>query len=402
MRQEGYDLGTAQVSEISRKRLLSYADGFYELAKSYDQKFCPEEFEDKLELLSERKLWENRQILKEHLNEMAKIMTEVACEVLMIKPVEEKLCKKLFRSMREEGILLKNPCYMTDEEGHHSIVVTMQTKNLTKASAEEVTDMIGVILNKRLKLSYSSPCVVEREPHSFILEEEPGFVALTGFAKATKEGEVVSGDHYAVLEERNGKLTMILSDGTGSGEKAGMDSEKVLDLMEKLLEAGYDTESAMHMANTALYAMGDEVNHPTMDVCNVDLYSGDCELRKAGAAASFLKRTGSTEQLSEGTLPLGIFQQLELQPIHRKLKDGDYVIMVSDGIVDAFRNITYEEALCDIIDKLQEQNPRELADRILQAAVLACGGRIMDDMTVGVLGVWNSGIGENCLIFSSE
>ena len=393
MKQGEYELETAQVSEICRRKLLNYADGFYELAKSYEQEYAPGEWEDKRELLSYKRVWENRQILKDHLNEMARIMTEVACEVLLITPMEDKKKKVLVRAMREEGISVNQPSYMTDEEGHHSIVLTMHTEKQARFSAEDAADMISVLLNRRLQLSCASPLLIEREPHSFILEEEPMYVALTGFAKATREGETVSGDNYSVLEEKTGKLTVILSDGTGSGEKAGQDSDRVLDLMEKLLEAGYDINAAIGMINTALYTLGEDTNHPTMDVCNIDLYRGSCELRKAGGAATFLKKATGTEQLIEGTLPLGIFQQIETQPIHRKLEDGDYVIMMSDGVVDAFQNLAYEDALCDAISKMQEQNPGELANHILSAAVLACGGKIMDDMTVGVVGVWNSRIG---------
>lgn len=392
MRKNVCESGVAQISEMGRKRLLCYAEGFYELAKSYDVQFSPAEYEDKQEALAERRLWENRQIIKTHLNEMAKIMTEIACEALMTKPMEEKLARRLMRVLKGEGILLNPPCYLMDGEGHHSIAVTMQTTGNFRREAEEVSDLIGVALNRRLRLDDGSPFVVEADPHSFLLREEPFYTTFTGFAKATKEGERVSGDHYAFLGERNGRLTVLLSDGTGSGERAGTDSERVLDLMEKLLEAGYDTLSAMYMTNTALYAVGDDMNHPTMDVCDIDLYRGSCEILKAGAAATFFKSGNGTEKVLEGSLPLGVFQHLEPGRIHRKLEDGDYVIMVSDGIVDAFSHNSYEEALIEVVQNLKEQNPVAMANRILQAAVRSSGGRIMDDMTVLVVGVWKTGI----------
>lgn len=382
------ELGTAQVLEMSRKKLLSYADGFYELAKSYDGEFRPEEHADKQELLAEHRLWENRQILMGHMNEMAKIMTEVACQVLLMKPFEERDRRRLLRRLRVEGILAKNPCYFVDEAGHRSITLTMQTIKASRMSAEEVGDLIGVILDQRLLLSDKGPFFVDTIPRHYIFAEEPGYTVFTGYARATKEGEAVSGDHYAFLEEKGGLLTMLLSDGTGAGERAGADSERVLDLMERLLEAGYSTETAIQMTNTALYAAYDEINHPSMDVCDIDLYSGSCEIRKAGAAGTFLKHGGSAELLLWETLPLGIVRQPELQVMHRKLEDGDYVIMVSDGIVDAFQEAAYEEALCEVIGRLEEQNPGAIANRILQAAVIGCGGRIMDDMTVLVAGIW--------------
>lgn len=389
MRTEESEIRTAQVSDLCRRRLLNYADSFYELARSYDREFCPGE-EDRQTVLSERRLWENRQILKSHLNEMAKIMTEVACEVLCYRPMEDKKKRLIVRAMHEEGIRVENPCYISRDDGNESVVLTMSTEKRAGASAEEAADMISVLLDRRLQLSASSPFVIDRNPQSFILEKEARFLALTGFAKAIKENETVSGDNYAVLEAERGRLTVMLSDGTGSGEQAGKDSEQVLDLTEKFLEAGYSTDAAVKMINTALFAMGEDKNHPTLDICEIDLYSGSCELRKVGGAATFLKREREIEQLSESNLPLGIFQQAQLQPIQRGLRDGDYLVMVSDGVVDAFEELDYENTMCAVLAEMKEQNPGELADKLLREALIAAGGRIKDDMTVGVIGIWET------------
>lgn len=390
MRTEESELRTAQVSDLCRRRLLNYADSFYELARSYDREFCPGE-KDRQTILSERRLWENRQILKSHLNEMAKIMTDVACEVLCYKPMEDRKKRLVVHAMRDEGIRVENPCYISHEDGRESIVLTMSTDRKSGVSAEEAADMISVLLNRRLQLSVTSPFVIDRTPHSFILEEEARFLALTGFARAIKENETVSGDNYAVLEAEKGRITVMLSDGTGSGEQAGKDSEQVLDLMEKFLEAGYSTDAAVRMINVALFAMGEDQNHPTLDICDIDLHSGNCELRKVGGAVTFLKRESAVEQLSEGNLPLGIFQQAQIRPLCRELKDGDYLIMVSDGVVDAFGEQDYENTMCSAIAAMKEQNPGEIAEKLLREALIAAGGRIQDDMTVGVIGIWETG-----------
>lgn len=390
MRAEESELRTAQVSDLCRRRLLNYADSFYELARSYDREFRSET-RDRQAVLSERRLWESRQVLKSHLNEMAKIMTDIACEVLCYKPMEDKKRRLITHAMREEGIRVENPSYISQEDGRESIVLTMSTDRKGGISAEEAADMISVLLNRRLQLSAASPFVIEKKPHSFILEQEARFLALTGFARAVKENEAVSGDNYAVLEANREKLTVMLSDGTGSGEQAGKDSEQVLDLMEKFLEAGYSTDAAVRMINSALFALGEDRNHPTLDICDIDLDSGSCELRKVGGSTTFLKREESVEQLTEGNLPLGIFQQTQIHPIRRDLGDGDYLIMVSDGVVDAFEQLDYENTMCKAIAGITEQNPGEIADKLLREALIAAGGRIRDDMTVGVIGIWETG-----------
>lgn len=387
-RENNAELQTAQVSDMCRRKLLNYADTFHELARSYDGEFHASGG-DRQSVLASKRLWENRQIIKGHLNEMAKIMTEVASEVMCYRPMEERKKRLLIQAMREEGIRVENPCYVPQEDGRESLVLTMKTDRRPDMSAEEAADMISVLLDRRLLLSVNSPYMIEKNPHSFVLEEEAGYLVLTGFSRVTKENETISGDNYAVVETEKGRLTVMLSDGTGSGEQAGKDSSQVLDLMEKLLEAGYGTDIAINMVNTALFASGEDRNHPTLDICDIDLYQGCCQLRKVGGSATFLKRKGTVEVLAAGTLPLGIFQCVEATPIHRQLKSDDFLVMVTDGVVDAFGAEDYENGILRAVKGIDSQNPGEFAERLLRMAICKNGGRIRDDMTVGVIGIWN-------------
>lgn len=386
---EEKELQTAQVSDLCRRRLLNYADSFFELAKSYDGEFEPEQ-DSRETVLLEHRLWENRRIISGHLSEVAKIMAEAASEVLAFLPMEGKKRRILVQALAEEGIRVENPCYLPREDGRRAIVLTMNTRKGEKVPAEDAADMISVLLDKRFVPSVSSPSLVETVPQSFILEEEAGFLVLTGFSKAVKESEPVSGDNYAVLEAEKGRVTVMLSDGTGSGERAARDSEKVLDLMEKMLEAGYGMDAAINMVNTALFVTGEDANHPTLDICDIDLYQGSLQLRKVGGAVTFLKRSQDVEQMAMGNLPLGIFGQVEVEPVCKKLQDGDYLIMVSDGVVDAFGGEEGENTMLSIIAGIQDRNPNEMAERLLRIALHASGGKIHDDMTIGVIGIWET------------
>ena len=176
----------------------------------------------------------------------------------------------------------------------------------------------------------------------------------------------------------------------GSGEKASQDSETVLDLMEKLIEAGYKPGAAANLVNSALITGGEEQNMSTLDICEVDLYDGICEFIKIGAAASFIKRGHMVEQISGGSLPLGIFKGIESDCIRRRLIDGDYVFLMSDGIVDAIEDCDYKEDICEILGALEQENPRELAEALLQIVLRKTKGHIRDDMTILVFGLWEN------------
>ena len=82
--------------------------------------------------------------------------------------------------------------------------------------------------------------------------------------------------------------------------------------------------------------------------------------------------------------------QVEAEPLCRELQDGDYLVMVSDGVVDAFGGEEGEDTLLSVIAGIQDRNPGEIAERLLRIALHASGGRIRDDMTIGVIGIWES------------
>lgn len=383
-------LQTAQISELCKRTLLSYADSFCELAKNYDREFQVNEWEERTQIIAERRLWESRQILKQHLYEMARVMSEVACKVIQCRRMEEKQKRVLEKGLKVEGILIENPCFVSGEDDKEALMITMRTDKIRSFSAEDAADMISVLLDRRMQLSYGSPLLIEKSPHNYVLDQEPDYMALTGFAKVMKQDESVSGDNYAVSGDRTGHLTVMLSDGTGSGGHANEESEKVLNMMEKFLEAGYDTEASIQMVNTAVYTMDSDENHPTLDLVEIDLYRGSCIFRKAAGAVSFLKRGDDVECIPTGTLPLGIFQRIETMPVERKLQDGDYIIMMTDGVIDAFKNLEYEETICEVIAQMKEQNPNELAQRLLRTAIIAGEGKVLDDMTVSVIGIWRT------------
>ena len=254
--------------------------------------------------------------------------------------------------------------------------------------AAQVADMLTVLLGKKLQVSSGSPYLVEQEPHCFLFTEEPKYIALTGVSRAVKEGEKVSGDQYATMESEKGKLILLLSDGTGSGEDASRGSGRVMDLMEKMLEAGFGTEASVNLLNSALYAQNEEDDHPTIDLCSLDLYTGECEICKEGGVATFWKTSGRVLCVGGESLPLGIFQKVQIERQMCQIRPGDLLVMMTDGVLDMMED--GEERMAQVLEGLQEQNPQEIAEKILSYAICASEGRIRDDMTVFVLCLWEN------------
>jgi len=126
----------------------------------------------------------------------------------------------------------------------------------------------------------------------------------------------------------------------------------------------------------------------TMDLAAVDLYTGECEFLKVGASTTFLKRGGFVETISSTSMPMGILGRIDYEQSRKKLHAGDFLIMVSDGILEAFDTEDAEEILKELILHERTDNAGEMAKRILDHVLQLQKNKAADDMTVLVGGLW--------------
>lgn len=379
------DEWSLQIPDLCRQQLLSYADSFRELARSFGGDFVAHKT-DRRDLLEEHRLWENRQVISSNLIEVSKIMTQMAGEVFHFRPMDNRRTRMIVQALKEEKINASQPLFFPDKEDNGAIGITMSTEKKNGIPGDFVADYLSVLLRKRLKLSVNSPCLIDQTNRCFLFVEEPELITLTGFARVVKDKEDVSGDNYSILESERGRLNLLISDGTGSGEKACEDSTRVLDLMEHLIETGYDMDQAIGLVNAAMFTREDSSGHPTLDVCSLDLYSEIGTFYKSGGAVSFLKRGRRVQSIEGGSLPLGIFQCPEIRKEQVSVESGDYIIMVTDGVSESFQRD--EESLEDFIGGITEQNPKEVAEKIMQRVIVVSGGHVRDDMSILVVGIW--------------
>lgn len=380
----------AIIPEYGRQKLLGYAESFRDLAELFEDEkaeISPEE-KDRQEYLWQKRLCESRGLLADHLKEMAHIMSDVARETYQYHPVGERKYRQVAHCLKDVGILLKNFMILENEDGHLTMSLMMKTQAQENIAMADVADLISVVMNTRVRPFGQSPIFMTREWNIYYFLEEPAFHILTGFAKATKETEKISGDNYSFCEMEQGRMIAILSDGMGSGEKACEESGRVIEMMERLMEAGFRKEAAVQIINGALAAGEQEQNMSTLDICELNLYTGACEFMKIGAACTYIKREHLVDRLSARNLPLGVFQQIEPETIHRQLQDGDYIIMLSDGVLDALEQGIGEEILPELLGKISHTNPGEIARQILNYCLHQSKGKIRDDMTVLVIGMW--------------
>ena len=142
------------------------------------------------------------------------------------------------------------------------------------------------------------------------------------------------------------------------------------------------------MINSVLVLRPDQTIFSTMDLCVVNLCTGTCEFVKVGAATTFIKRDGIVEMVSSSTLPAGMIRRADYEIKCKKLYDGDFVIMVSDGVLESAKQEEKEEYFKKVIEQIKSVSPQEIANAVLTAALELHEYQPIDDMTVLVCGIW--------------
>lgn len=339
-------------------------------------------------LLWNHKIAESREGYAGQLNSFAKLIQYTTRELDAGIFEDGHLEKKLKNHLRKAGIKLLSSVFFVTEEGRYELHLTVKAVKGQCITTRELAREAGICLGRTMAPQQGERPLLGEEYATVACVEEARFHTLQGVAKIGKNCETISGDTFLLTDLPGGKKGAAISDGMGSGEKACQESTMVVEMLEELLEAGFPAKTAIQIMNTALVIGRDEVRFSTVDVSLFNLYSGVCEFVKAGAAATFVKRKDRVERIVSTTLPIGVIREIEIDVERRQLENGDFVVMVTDGVMDALPAGEQEELMETFLLEAATNNPKELAHHLLGRVLERSGELPTDDMTILAVGIW--------------
>lgn len=333
------------------------------------------------------RLMDSRRVIATQLLEMSRILGECLGNTYDLRGVTKDELERLTDKLRDAGIIIQKVVRLENRRGISEIIVTMKSRRGKCVSVREAARIINQVFDMNVEIIKEKRRIVGFEMETYRFRERPNFFVLHGLAKANcKE---VSGDNFSCLSLDTGQTLLGISDGMGTGVQAYKDSEMVLELLENLMESGFSEETALKLVNTIFVLEGENAAPATVDMGIIDMYSGMCDFMKLGAAATYVKRDDWVEAIRSTSLPIGGGDSPDIESATKKLYDGDFVIMMSDGIVEAAAKQNKEDMLGQIILEMDSGKPQDMANEILDRALEELGEEKEDDMTVFVTGIWN-------------
>lgn len=209
----------------------------------------------------------------------------------------------------------------------------------------------------------------------------PGYAFDSAVLQLPQAGSRANGDSLTIFTDGHGKFYAISADGMGSGTEAQYESAAALRLLTSFLKAGFGPKTAIGILNSSMCLnMNNEV-YSTIDLLSVDLYTGRAELYKIGSAETMMYNGDEAKAISSGSAPIGMIGDINPEKKRLELKEGDVILMMTDGITEAGYTISKTDWIKNIIIKPHE-SMEQLAREVMDTALKKSRGVPKDDMSV--------------------
>ena len=233
---------------------------------------------------------------------------------------------------------------------------------------------------------------IAREIQTWLLPGAPPQIPGLSIAYATRPANTVAGDYYDVFprpgktNEEN-RVVFAVADVAGKSIPAAMLMATFQASLKTLSTAQVDLPELV--ANMNKYACSNSqggLRFTTAFLAEYDTARHVFTYINAGHNNPILRRaSGSIERLDVGGLPLGIQPTVKYDSATVTLAPGDWLIVFTDGLVEAenARQEEYGESrVISLLGANASSNPKELLDRLMASLDLFVGSTPQhDDVT---------------------
>jgi stage II sporulation protein E len=334
----------------------------------------------------QKRIGETRGLVANQLRGMANIVKGLASEIRLDVHFNEELADRIKQELSSQGCLVSSIAAAQDSSGQSVICVEKPSCYGRQECQQCIVPAVEKAVGQKVYLQDQECTARTGKPRcTFNLAMAKSFYLDTAVVQLPKEDNVVSGDSFTSLECRNGQFAMVLSDGMGNGSRANIECQTTVSMLEQMLAAGFDQETAIRTINSTLVLRSTDETFATVDLAMVNLYTGEAEFLKIGAAPSFIKHGASVKTVKASSLPIGILNNVDMESTKYQLEPGDYIVMVTDGLCEGPQEYgKKEDWISKALKSSQVADPHQLADELVNRAKAVIGERAADDMTVMV------------------
>lgn len=246
---------------------------------------------------------------------------------------------------------------------------------------ESIASLLASVSEKeRLQSEIEIAATIQR---NLLPKEGPSFRGVS-FSAHFEPTASIGGDYYDVFNLDKSRLAVAIGDVSGHGLSTGLVMAMVKAAITTLVEEGADETSLFQRLNELVHRSTERRAFMTLAFTIFDLDRKTVRHTNAGHLYPYLLRRGETVPIAieSPSLPLGVRPHLTTQTVEVPLQEGDAVVYLSDGIVEAqdpHGDPFGFDQLELLLGRHCEASPGVIRDSILDAIATHAAGRPADD-----------------------
>ncbi len=274
------------------------------------------------------------------------------------------------------------------ERGDFTYRINMQPHNQLGEMArsfdrmtESIASLLGGVAEKeRLQSEIAIAASIQR---NLLPKDGPQFRGVS-FSAHFEPTASIGGDYYDVFNLDKSRLAVAIGDVSGHGLSTGLVMAMVKAAITTLVEEGADERSLFHRLNELVFRSTERRAFMTLAFTIFDLDRGKIRHTNAGHLYPYLLRNGEATPIAieSPSLPLGVRHDIAAKVVEMDLEEGDTIVYLSDGIVEA-QNDSGDPLGFDELEQLlaaqSDHSASAVRDAILSAVALHSGSRPADD-----------------------
>ena len=212
-------------------------------------------------------------------------------------------------------------------------------------------------------------------------------------SKTKKYATSSSGDTVEVVERPRGGVSVVMADGQSSGCGAKWISTMVVRKVISLLAEGVRDGAAARAASDSLFTERNGRVSSTLNILSVDVQTNSLVITRNNPAPVMLFQNDSIKVIDSDSNAIGFYSGTRPNIIEVPLEVGLVVVSFTDGLIHAGdrsgKTMDIEDVLMELLRE-DQHSAQEIADLLMERAMILDQGRPVDDISIVVLKVQDS------------
>jgi len=220
-------------------------------------------------------------------------------------------------------------------------------------------------------------------------------ISIAGVAIPAKE---VGGDYYDFLPISDSRVGITIGDVSGKGVPAALMMVMIRSILRAKVMTQHNPKDIVLELNNLMLNELEPRMFITLFYMILDIETKEIKYTNAGHNYPMIFHADNeeVESLKDGGLLLGIFQSPMYEEGTYQLREGDVVVMYTDGIVEAMNEndemFEYDN-LCSLVHRIKNKNAEAIKADIIEATQKFMGDAPQyDDLTLIVIKVEKDGV----------